>query len=129
MQAQFKKIQVVTGHGQTEIMIVHLIGQIEADSVDLFRQACRGPLGGRPVIFNMTKLSIVGSNGLRAFLESLNDLTKVKGSDVRFCEVRNDLRHILEATPLGRRPMMATEEDAIQSYRITQGFADLSPEG
>jgi anti-anti-sigma factor len=129
MQAQFRKVQLMIAQIEMEVLVVHLSGQIDAESVDLFRQACRGPLGGRPVVFQMANLSIVGSSGLRAFLECLNNLTKVKGSDVRFCEVRNDLRHILEATPLGRRPMTATEEDAIESYRLSQGFVDFSLDG
>ncbi len=103
---------------QKEILIVHLSGNIDAESVDLFRQACRGPLGGRPVLFNLGNLSFVGSSGLRPFLESLNDLTKTAGSDVRFCEVRNDFRQILSATPLGTRPCLVNETSGVESYKV-----------
>ena len=134
MQAKFRKEEVQVNGRTKEIMIVHLGGSIDAQSVDLFRQACRGPLGGRPVLFHLGGLTYVGSTGLRAFLECLNDLTKSAGSDVRFCEVRNDFRHILEATPLGRRPCLDGELLAIDSFRfeyapLDQGVGDLSAEG
>lgn len=102
---------------QKEVVIVHLSGEIDAESVDLFRQACRATLSGRSVLFNFENLSFVGSTGLRPFLESLNDLTKTDGSDVRFCEVRSDFRQILLATPLGRRPSLVNEASGIESYR------------
>lgn len=118
MKATFRKHVILSPNLQKEIMIVHLSGSIDVESVDLFRQACRGPLGGRPVLFNLENLSFVGSTGLRPFLESLNDLTKTTGSDVRFCEVRNDFRQILAATPLGRRPCLLNEASGVESYRI-----------
>lgn len=149
MQAKYRKETVSSSNGMKEVFVVHLSGTIDADSVDLFRQACRGPLGGRPVLFHLGGLSYVGSTGLRPFLESLYALTKVAGSDIRFCEVRRDFRHILEATPLGRRPFLDGETSAIDSYRfeyvepaqapapapplaepeLDQGVGDLSVEG
>ncbi len=118
MKATFRKHVILSPGAQKEILIVHLSGQIDAESVDLFRQACRGPLGGRPVLFNFEHLSFIGSTGLRPFLESLNDLTKSAGSDVRFCEVRNDFRQILSATPLGRRPCLVNEASGVESYKV-----------
>ncbi len=118
MKASFRKHVILSQTHQKEVLIVHLSGGIDAESVELFRQACRGPLGGRPVLFNFENLTFVGATGLRPFLESLNDLTKTQGSDVRFCEVRNDFRQILAATPLGRRPCLTTEANGIESYRI-----------
>lgn len=126
MQAKFRKEDVVANGIKKEVVVVHLSGSIAAESVDLFRQACRGPLGGRPVLFHLGQLTYVGSTGLRAFLECLNDLTKSHGSDVRFCEVRNDFRHILEATPLRRRPCLDGELLAIDSYRFEYVEAPVS---
>ncbi len=118
MKATFRKHVLLSPVTQKEILIVHLSGNIDSESVDLFRQACRGPLAGRPVLFNLEHLSFVGSSGLRPFLESLNDLTKTAGSDVRFCEVRNDFRQILSATPLGRRPCLVNEASGVESYKV-----------
>ena len=116
MKAHFRKINV----GAKEVLLVHLDGKIYIESCDLFRQACRGPLGGRPVLFNLQTLSCIGSNGLRLFLEAMNDLSKSSGSDVRFCAVRSDFTHVLEATPLGRRPRFESEADALRSYHFDQ---------
>jgi anti-anti-sigma factor len=118
MKATFRKHVLLSPTAQKEILVVCLSGSIDVESVDLFRQACLGPLDGRPVLFNFEALSFVGSTGLRPFLESLNDLTKTAGSDVRFCEVRNDFRQILLATPLGRRPCLSNETSGVESYRI-----------
>lgn len=141
MKATFRKHVILSIQAQKEILIVSLCGQIDVESVDLFRQACRGPLSGRPVLFSLESLTFVGSSGLRPFLESLNDLTKVPGSDVRFSNVRNDFRQILMATPLGRRPCYDNEKIGLESFRhefvpmemstadfteVNQG-ADLSP--
>lgn len=123
MKASFRKHVILSPEAQKEILIVHLSGPIDVETVDLFRQACRGPLGGRSVLFNLENLSFVGSTGLRPFLESLNDLTKTQGSDVRFCEVRNDFRQILAATPLGHRPCLVTEAGGVDSFR-----ADFVPQ-
>lgn len=117
MKAHFRKIKVAA----KEVLVVHLEGKVDIDSCDLFRQACRGPLWGRPVLFNLQSLSCIGSSGLRLFLESMNDLAKSNGSDVRFCAVRSDFTHVLEATPLGFRPRFEAEADAIHSYHFDQG--------
>ncbi len=117
MKASFRKHLILSIQSQKEILIVQLSGQINVESVDLFRQACDGPLAGRSVLFSLDSLSFVGSTGLRPFLEALNNLTKIIGGDVRFCEVRNDFKQILMATPIGRRPCYSSEKTGIESFR------------
>jgi anti-anti-sigma regulatory factor len=112
MEATFKSVEVF---GKS-LTIVHLVGRTEVESVALFRQACRGPLLGKNILFNFQKLNFVGSMSLRSFLESLHFLATDLKTDVRFCSVSPDFRLVLDATPLRFRPSFATESQGISSY-------------
>jgi len=114
MEASFKSVQAF---GKS-LTIVHLAGRTEVESVALFRQACRGPLIGKNILFNFQKLNFTGSMGLRSFLESLHFLATDQGTDVRFCCVSPDFRLVLDATPLRFRPSFATETLGVASYEF-----------
>lgn len=112
MEATFKAVEAF---GKS-LTIVHLAGRTEVESVALFRQACRGPLLGKNVLFNFQKLNFVGSMSLRSFLESLHFLAVDQRTDVRFCCVSPDFRLVLDATPLRFRPSFVNESQAVSSY-------------
>lgn len=125
MEASFKSV-VAFGKSVT---VVHLNGRTEVESVALFRQACRGPLVGKNIIFNFQKLNFVGSMSLRSFLESLHFLATDSSTDVRFCNVSPDFRLVLDATPLRFRPSFVAEDVAIASfeYEAPRMNAAISP--
>ena len=112
MEATFKSVEAF---GKS-LTIVHLSGRTEVESVALFRQACRGPLLGKNILFNFQKLGFVGSMSLRSFLESLHFLATDLKTDVRFCCVSPDFRLVLDATPLRFRPSFVTESQGVSSY-------------
>ncbi len=112
MEATFKSVEVF-GKALT---IIYLSGRTEVESVALFRQACRGPLLGKNLLFNFHKLNFVGSMSLRSFLESLHFLATNESTDVRFCGVSPDFRLVLDATPLRFRPSFSSEMQGISSF-------------
>jgi anti-anti-sigma regulatory factor len=112
MEASFKSVEAF---GKS-LTIVHLSGRTEIESVALFKQACRGPLLGKDLLFNFQKLNFVGSMSLRSFLESLHFLATDLKTDVRFCCVSPDFRLVLDATPLRFRPSFTTEAQGVSSY-------------
>lgn len=123
MEASFKSVQAF---GKT-LTIVHLVGRTEVESVALFRQACRGPLVGKNILFNFQKLNFVGSMSLRSFLESLHFLATDQATDVRFCCVSPDFRLVLDATPLRFRPSFTTESQGVSSYEFEAPRMSFAP--
>lgn len=113
MEALFTSVQAF---GKS-LTIVHLAGRTEVESVALFRQACRGSLIGKNILFNFQKLNFVGSMSLRSFLESLYFLATDEGTDIRFCCVSPDFRLVLDATPLRFRPSFLSESQGVSSFK------------
>jgi anti-anti-sigma factor len=133
LQAIFQERHLETGR----VAIVRLRGRVDIESTDLFRRACREALSGARVLFDFSKLSFVGSTGLLAFLESLNELALRSDTDIRFMQVSSDFRRVLEATPLGHRPYYDDENMAIRGFdtisvlraqepSVNQGFGYLN---
>ncbi len=108
-------IQTVVVDGKS-VLVVHLIGRTETESVALFREACRHVLPGKSVLFNFQKLSFVGSMGLRGFLEALHALAQRPDTDVRFCGVSADFLMVLAATPLRLRPILPDLDSALVGF-------------
>lgn len=98
------------------VLIVHLVGRTETESVAIFREACQRVLKGKAVLFNFQKLSFVGSMGLRSFLEALHTLAQSPGTDVRFCGVSADFLTVLAATPLKLRPILPDLDSALVGF-------------
>lgn len=112
LQAIFQEMHLETGR----VAIVRLRGRVDIESTDLFRRACREALSGARVLFDFSKLSLVGSTGLLSFLESLNELALRDDTDIRFMQVSSDFRRVLEATPLAHRPYYDDESLAIRGF-------------
>ena len=112
LQAIFQERQSETGR----VAIVRLRGRVDIESTDLFRRACREALSGTRVLFDFSKLSLVGSTGLLSFLEALTELALRNDTDIRFFQVSSDFRRVLEATPLAHRPYYEDENLAIRDF-------------
>ena len=58
---------------ESEIKIIELSGRVEIEGSDSFRDMLFKSLIGHKIIFNMAGLNFVGSTGILAFLEALQD--------------------------------------------------------
>lgn len=119
-------IQTVVVDGKS-VVVVHLIGRTETESVALFRQACQQVLPGKSVLFNFQKLSFVGSMGLRSFLEALHSLAQSTNTDVRFCGVSQDFLMVLAATPLRFRPILPDVDSALVGFAYPAPVIETPP--
>ncbi|MCB0391438.1 MAG: STAS domain-containing protein [Bdellovibrionales bacterium] len=92
MQARLEKKEDVT--------IVHLSGRIDYESADRFRETCLKILNNQKIVFDLAKLSFVGSSGITPFLETMTDLSVQNKGQLKFCRVGVEFKKVFEASSL-----------------------------
>ncbi len=79
-----------------EVIVIHMIGKIDFESIKTFRLLCANELVGKRVLFDFEKLSFVGSSGITYLIESIENLHKAKESVLGFCSLRSEFHRIFE---------------------------------
>ncbi len=102
-----------------DVVIVSLSGRINMEYTDIFREACLKEIGGRAnkIIFNLQKLSFVGSNGIMPFVGALTDLAQTEKKHLRFCGVGSEFKKVFAASPLAGIQIFETTDGAVASLR------------
>lgn len=104
-----------------EIFIIHLKGKIDFDSTEPFRETVLSHLIGQKVVFNLSELSFVGSNGITPFMETMTELCNGAPTRIHFCHLSSEFRRIFEASEITSPKIFETEEIATTSfYRVFQ---------
>lgn len=103
-----------------EVLVIELNGRLDFESAGPFRKTCLEHLIKEKVVFDLQGLNFVGSLGLTDFVSTLDDLSKVSSSGVRFCGVSSEFRRLFEATGMQVKDIHDSQELAIQSFRISQ---------
>jgi anti-anti-sigma factor len=83
-----------------EVVVVHLLGRIDAESADGFRKICLEKFATSQVVFNFAGLSFVGSSGILPFLETMQVFKQANQCGVRFSSVGTEFKRLFAATPL-----------------------------
>ena len=110
-----------------EILVIHLAGYLDYETVVPFQQTCKQHLPSQRVIFNLSQLNFVGSNGITDFVDSLVDLAQKSQLGVRFCRVSSEFRRVLESGGIQQSHFFADEMQARASF--FQSTAPRSPVG
>jgi anti-anti-sigma factor len=102
-----------------DVTVARLKGFIDRHTIDALEGALRRAIEeNRPkVVVNCDGLSYISSNGMGIFIAYVQK-TRVKGGDIRFCQMRDIARTVI--TMLGLQNIFKvyeTEAEAIASYR------------
>lgn len=81
-----------------DILIVHLRGKVDYETVEPFRQTCLSHLTRHKVIFDLKELSFVGSIGITDLVGTLADMSQQTQSGVKFSRVGSEFRRVLQAS-------------------------------
>ena len=90
MEAKFEEIG-------DSIMLVYLKGRIDLETIEPFVN-CLDHLRSFRVIFDMSDLSFVGSNGISVFIDSMKQLLGLNKEGIKFCQVGSEFKRIFSAT-------------------------------
>ncbi len=109
MQARFKT--------EADIQIIELFGRVEIEGSESFKQSCLNTLVGRKVIFDLAGLNFVGSTGILAFLEGLQEFAMQNPNRFKFCHVGSEFKKIFAATSLNCIEIFESLQMAVVAYQ------------
>ena len=109
MQARLKN--------EADIKIVELFGRVEIEGSESFKQNCLNALVGQKVIFDLAGLNFVGSTGILAFLDGLQDFAMQNPNRFKFCHVGSEFKKIFAATSLNCIDIFESLQMAVAAYQ------------
>ncbi len=109
MQARLKN--------EADIKIVELFGRVEIEGSESFKLNCLNTLIGQKVIFDLAGLNFVGSTGILAFLEGLQEFAIQNPNRFKFCHVGSEFKKIFAATSLACIDIFESTQMALASYQ------------
>ncbi len=98
------------------VYVVTLSGQLNFESADSLRATCQKFFREKRVIFNLEKLSFVGSSGLTPFLELLSEMNRTHGKDIKICSVSSEFIRLFEAGELYGLEIYDSESKAHMAF-------------
>jgi anti-anti-sigma factor len=101
---------------QGGIVVIHLQGRLDYETVQPFHTTCLTQLAGRQVIFNMQQLDFVGSSGINSFLTTILELNKDLNTALKLCGVSSEFRRIFAASEVSHIEIYEDEAIARQAY-------------
>lgn len=112
MQARFRQ--------EADIAIIELFGRVEIESSDSFKKNCLEKLQGQKVIFDLAGLNFVGSTGILAFLESLQDFAMQNPHMFKMSHVGSEFKKIFAATSLSCIDIFENIQMATAAYNVIE---------
>lgn len=82
---------------QGDVVIIHLSGQMDYETVDSFKQQCLSQLNGENVLFSLENLNFVGSSGLTPFVEAMTEFSEASEQGLRLCGVGLEFKKLFES--------------------------------
>lgn len=101
-----------------DVYVISLEGKLDIESSIPLKQACEKLLKKtKKIVFNMEKLSFVGSTGIMPFVQTLEILAIENNVEVKFCKVKSEFKRIFQASPLKDLSIFEDQGSAINSYQ------------
>lgn len=95
-----------------EILIVHLKGRVDYDTVESFRKTCDNHLFRHKVVFDLSALTFVGSIGITDFVDAVISLNLKSQQGVKFSSVSSEFRRIFQAREIQNLELYEDSEKA-----------------
>lgn len=108
---------------ENDIVIVALNGRVDVETAEPFRAACVRELRGKKVVFDFSKLSFVGSQGILPFLETMQTLHELAPGSFKFSGVGIEFRKVFAATPLNVVEFHETVSQALGAFALPPTLA------
>ena len=100
-----------------DVYVVQLKGQLDFETADALKTRCSAMFNKQKVIFNLGRLSFVGSSGITPFLELLAELLRSNGNSLKVCSVSNEFIRIFEAGGLMGLEVYENEQQARLAFK------------
>jgi anti-anti-sigma factor len=100
-----------------DVYSVELVGRIGFDVIDSFRKVCMEKLSRRKLIFNLESLHFVGSHGIADFVSTLEDLSHVDETRIKFCGVSSEFKKIFQASAIRNLEFFDGVDRAVLSFK------------
>jgi anti-anti-sigma factor len=100
-----------------DVVVVHLKGRVDYESVEPFRSHCVRHLSREKVVFNLSELAFVGSIGITDFVQTITQLSQANESGIKFAAVGNEFRRIFEASPMQRLEIYESTDRALLAFQ------------
>lgn len=101
---------------QAGVLVIHLSGRINYESLETFQATCTKHLHDKKVVFNMAELSFVGSFGITPFVETVTHLYSEQPENFRFCGVGSEFRRVFESSEVSGIEIFDSSEGARASF-------------
>ena len=115
-------------HKAGNVLVVRLIGQIDFESADLFDKAMNRRFFSEKLIFNMEKLSFVGSSGLTPFVGTIIRMANMNRHGISICGLSTEFRRMIETRATRPIRVFHGEHDAIRAHQIEVPVAQPVPQ-
>jgi anti-anti-sigma factor len=102
---------------QNGVFVVTLKGQLDFESADALKFQCQRHFKSQNVIFDLGKLSFVGSSGITPFLEMLMDLLRTNGNRLKVCSAGSEFMRIFEAGGLIGLEVYENQQQACMAFQ------------
>ena len=102
---------------QNNVFVIDLKGEVDFASAEPFHQTCMSELSKKNIVFNLKKLSFVGSDGLSSFMNTMKDLKRK--SALQFCCVGSEFRRIFAQSEIKDIAIYEDEQSAIATFQET----------
>lgn len=104
----------VIRHG--DIVVIQLSGRVDVETAEPFRKTCLNHLLSEKVVFDFLSLSFVGSSGIIAFLETMQEFARQNTVGFRLSAVGSEFRKIFAASELSTVEIHDSYQAAIAAF-------------
>jgi len=106
----------VKNHG--EVTVIEILGPLEIEQTQPFREACLKHFLDRKLVFNMEKAAFVGSTGLQAFLETVKTLSEENRHGLKLVGLKPEFRRIFYNLDIHNIQIHETNSCAVLSFQL-----------
>ena len=108
-------MKAVMRKNTNDVLIVDLKGEVDFASAEPFYQTCMSELSKKNIVFNLKKLSFVGSDGLSSFMNTIKDLRKK--SKLQFCCVGSEFQRVFADSEIKDVAIYEDEQSAANAFK------------
>jgi anti-anti-sigma regulatory factor len=112
-----------------DVAVIDIQGALVIEKTQPFRKVCQEQFGGQKVIFKMDRTTFVGSNGLQAFIATLENLNLTNEYGVKLVGAKPEFRRLLANLSLPKVEFHETEDAALKSFSSPVPVATLPLNG
>lgn len=111
MRAEVKKLGDVT--------IISIVGTLEIEETQPFREACKKRLLGEKLVFNLSGANFVGSTGLQSFMEAVKVIDDSGSHGVKMVGAKPEFRRLFASLENSRLQYFEDVRTAVIAFTQT----------